>query len=180
LRLGPGPVVFSPRGLKDIYNPEVVLTAFARVRTKFPNSHLMLKHAGDATQPAAWDEAAGIHLIGHLEREKVAELFRAADVTVSIPSSDSSPRSVWEAMASGSATVLSNLPWVKELIVDGRDALVVEPQAEAVALAIERLWAGDRERERIATSARKLVERHRNRDVELARIETCYRELARH
>ena len=109
----------------------------------------------------------------------MAELFRASEVTVSIPSSDSSPRSVWEAMASGSATVLSDLPWVHELIADGRDALVVEPQADAVAAAVERLLLTDPERQRIAASGRKLVERHRDREVELARIEAGYLELAR-
>jgi hypothetical protein len=47
-----------------------------------------------------------------------------------------------------------------------------------VAAAIERLLRDNRERQRIATSARKLVESHRDREVELARVEACYRELA--
>ena len=74
-------------------------------------------------------------------------------------------------MASGSTTVLSNLPWVDELIANGRDALVVEPRADAVAAALERLLLDDSERQRLAAAGRKLVERYRNREAELARIE---------
>ena len=107
------------------------------------------------------------------------ELFHASDVTLSIPSTDSSPRSVWEAMAAGSVTILSDLPWVHELIVDGRDALVVTPKPEDVAAAIEKVLGAPELRTRMIASARSLVERHRNREVELDRLEACYHELAR-
>ena len=82
------------------------------------------------------------------------DLFRAAEVTVSIPRSDSSPRSVWEAMAAGSATVLSDLPWAHELIEDGRHALLVTPAEEAVSAAIERLLADPDLRASITAEAR--------------------------
>jgi glycosyltransferase involved in cell wall biosynthesis len=107
----------------------------------------------------------------------MAALFRAADVTVSIPSTDSSPRSVWEAMAAGSAIVLSDLSWVHELVENERDALVVAPEVQPVASAIERLIRDEALRRRIASSARQLVEKHRDRETELARVERCYLEL---
>ena len=105
------------------------------------------------------------------------DLFRAAEVTVSIPRSDSSPRSVWEAMAAGSATVLSDLPWAHELIEDGRHALLVTPAEEAVAAAIERLLADPDLRASLTAEARALVERRRDRNVELGRVEACYQGL---
>jgi glycosyltransferase involved in cell wall biosynthesis len=176
--LGPGPVVFSPRGLNDIYNPRVVVEAFELLRATIPNSQLVLKHGGSSEIPPEWSKARGIHTVGRIEHDEMAELFRAAEVTVSIAETDSSPRSVWEAMASGSATVLSNRPWVHELIEGGRDALVVDVDARAVADAVERLLRHGEERARIVASARALVERHRDRTVELARLESCYRELA--
>ncbi|MGZ4256146.1 MAG: glycosyltransferase family 4 protein [Gaiellaceae bacterium] len=177
--LGEGPVVLSPRGLKEIYNPEVVVESFARVREAVPDAQLVLKHGGteELLRPE-WRDATGVEVIGRLEYGKLAELFRAAEVTVSIPRSDSSPRSVWEAMASGSATVLSDLPWTHELIADGRDALIVQAEPQAVTAAVLRLLQGDGLRERIASSARELVEQHRDREVELARLEQLYREVA--
>jgi glycosyltransferase involved in cell wall biosynthesis len=127
--------------------------------------------------PDQWRSVPGVRVFGRVEAAEMVELFRVADVTVSIPRSDSSPRSVWEAMAAGSATVLSSLPWVSELIVDKRDALVVQVDAGEVALAIERLLIDHDLRTRLVGSARNLVERHRNRRTELDRLEGCYREL---
>src|SRR5205807_361383 len=136
------------------------------------------KHLGSAESvPREWHELPGVTLVGHVEQGEMARLFRASDVTVSVPSTDSSPRSVWEAMAAGSATVLSDLPWVHELVADGRDALVVEPRADTVAAAIEQLLRDEELRGRLVASARALVESHRDREVELERVETCYRRL---
>lgn len=177
--LGPGPVILSPRGLKEIYNPAVVVGAFGRVRATLPDAQLVLKHAGvDEMLDDEWRDAPGVSVVGYLDQAEIAELFRAADVTVSVPKSDSSPRSVWEAMASGSPTVLSDLPWAHELIEGGRHALVVEPTVEAVAGAIERVLGDEQLRTGIVAEARELVERRRDRNVELGRVEACYRDLA--
>jgi glycosyltransferase involved in cell wall biosynthesis len=176
---GPGPLVLSARGLKEVYNPEIIVDAFERLRRAVPDVQLALKHGGteDLVRPE-WRAAEGVQILGRLDYRELTDLFRAADVTVSLASSDSSPRSVWEAMAAGSATVVSDLPWVHELIVDGRDALVVAPEAGAVTTAVERLLREDELRSRLTASARELVERHRDREVELGRLEACYRELA--
>ena len=180
LGLAPGPVILSPRGLKDIYNPDVVVAAFARVRVAAPEAQLVLKHGGveELLEPA-WRDTPGIKVVGHVESDEMVDLFRAADVTVSIPKSDSSPRSVWEAMAAGSATVLSDLAWTRELIEDGRHALLVPPTEDAVATAVGRLLAEPNLRPAITAQARELVQRRRDQDVELGRIEACYRDLAR-
>ena len=178
LGLGPGPVILSPRGLKEIYNPDVIVAAFGRVRKAFPDAQLVLKHAGvDELLEQGWRDSPGLTVMGHVEADRMADLFRAADVTVSIPRSDSSPRSVWEAMAAGSATVLSDLPWAHELIDDGRHALLVSPTGDAVATAIERLLADPELRTSIAREARAVVERSRDRNRELARVEASYRDL---
>jgi glycosyltransferase involved in cell wall biosynthesis len=180
LGLGSGPVVLSPRGLKDIYNPDVVVGAFARVREQLPDAQLVLKHAGveDLLEPQ-WRDTPGVKVVGYLDNEEMIDLFRAADVTVSIPKSDSSPRSVWEAMAAGSPTVLSDLPWAHELIENGRHALLAKPNQEEVASAVERILTDGKLRAAITSDARALVERRRDQNMELGRIEACYRDLAR-
>jgi glycosyltransferase involved in cell wall biosynthesis len=119
-----------------------------------------------------------IHLVGHVPYERMAWYYQAADVCVSIPSSDSSPRSVWEAMACGCPAVISDLPWVRELITPERDALVVPVDARAVARAIRRVL-GDRE---LAAGLRRrgrlLAETHRDRRAEMDRLADVYHVLA--
>jgi glycosyltransferase involved in cell wall biosynthesis len=170
------PVILSARGLAPVYNPEVVLAAFELVRERVPEARLLVKTPGE---PELDNRALppGVEVVGNVPYERLPAYFRAADVCVSIPRSDSSPRSVWEAMACGCPCVLSDLPWTRELIEDGRHALLVPATDAAVAEAIERLLADAELRASITNEARALVESTRDRDAELARVEACYRDL---
>ena len=170
--------MLSARGVKEIYNPGVVVEAFARVREAVPEAQLVLKHGGteELLRPE-WTEAPGVQVIGRMDYHHLADLFRAADITVSVAKSDSSPRSVWEAMAAGSATVVSDLPWVHELLRNERDTLIVDPNPDALESALVRLIRDDSLRGNLVASARKIVEQHRDRDQELERLETAYRQL---
>lgn len=179
LGLDQGPVVISPRGFKDLYNPGVVLEAFARVLAELPDAQLVLKHNADRVPDLGpLSASTRVHVVGRVPYEEMARYFRAADVCVSIPSTDSSPRSVWEAMACGCACVLSDLPWVSELIRAERHALVAPAEAGAVAEAITRLLTDSALRQSIAEHARALVEEHRSAAKEMERLERLYVGLA--
>lgn len=175
LGLAAGPVILSPRSLTPVYNPETILAAFERVAEARPDAQLVMKHMGVDERPPAG--APGVRFVGHVPYERMASYYQAADVCVSIPSSDSSPRSVWEAMACGCPVIVSDLPWVGELITPGRDALVVPVDADALAAAIERLL-GDREyAAALGRRGRRLAETHRDRRAEMDRLADVYRRL---
>jgi glycosyltransferase involved in cell wall biosynthesis len=107
----------------------------------------------------------------------MADYYRSADVCVSIASSDSSPRSAWEALACGCPLVVSDLPWVHELIKADRHALVVPIEAAAVATAVERVLSDGALAARLAAEGRALVEAHRDSRVEMDRLADAYRAL---
>lgn len=179
LGLGPGPVVISPRGFKDLYNPSVVVAGMARVLAQLPDAQLVLKHNGDqAPDLGPLSGSDRVHVVGRVPYEEMARHFAAADVCISIPSTDSSPRSVWEAMACGCACVVSDLPWVSELIEAERHALVVPAEAGAVEQAVLRLLTDPALRSSLADNARALVSEHRNASEEMDRLERLYMELA--
>ena len=174
LGLGPGPVILSPRSLTPVYNPDTIVAAFELVAETRPAAQLVMKHMGIGGPAPANPR---VHLVGHVPYERMAWYYQAADVCVSIPSSDSSPRSVWEAMACGCPVVVSDLPWVRELISPGRDALVVPIDAGALALAIDHVL-GDREvAAGLSHNGRRLAETHRDRRAEMDRLADVYRRL---
>jgi glycosyltransferase involved in cell wall biosynthesis len=177
LGLGDGSLVLSPRALEPLYNPAVIAEAFERAAV--PDAQLVLKHIGTGTPDLGRPLPAGARIVGHVPYERLADWYRAAEVCVSIPQSDSSPRSVWEAMACGCACVLSDLPWVHELIEDGRHALVVPPEPEAVAGAIRRLLTEPGLAAGIAREARALVEARRDQRAEMDRLSELYARVAR-
>ncbi len=122
-----------------VYNIPVIVEAFGQVRRARADAELVLKHMGPI-RIALPPLPGGASIVGNVRYERMADMYRAADVCVSVTSSDSSPRSVWEAMACGCPCVLSDLPWVHELLAHEREALLVPVgDAEATAVAIETL-----------------------------------------
>jgi glycosyltransferase involved in cell wall biosynthesis len=177
LGLDPGPLVLSPRALTPLYNPRVIVDAFEQAAT--PGAQLALKHIGTTEPDLGRPLPPAARIVGHVPYEQLAEWYRAADICVSIPDSDSSPRSVWEAMACGCACILSDLPWVSELIERERHALVVAPEVPAVAEAMARLLADPALAARMGAEARALVERHRDQATEMDRLSALYETVAR-
>jgi glycosyltransferase involved in cell wall biosynthesis len=180
LGLPDGRIVLSPRAFRDLYNPRTIIDAFELLAHHDDDLHLVMKHIhADRPDLGPLRYPQRVHTIGYVPYERMADYYRAADVCVSIPSSDSSPRSVWEAMGCGTPCVLSDLPWVHELIADEREALVVPIEATSVAAATHRLLEDSSLAATVVTRARSLVERHRNRDHELDRLIEVYERLAR-
>lgn len=180
LGLDEGPTVLSPRSLSEVYNVPTIVAAFERLGRDREELRLVIKHMGVGERElGALAHPERVRLVGHVPYERMADYYRAADVCVSIASSDSSPRSVWEAMACGTPLVVSDLPWVHELIEHGRHALVVPIDAEAVAGAVERILTEPDLAAALAANGRELVERHRDRATEMARLSDAYVALAR-
>jgi glycosyltransferase involved in cell wall biosynthesis len=177
LGLGDGQVVLSPRAVAPIYNTEVIADAFADATRDVAGAQLVLKHIGKDPPDFKRPLPPCTYVIGHVPYDELANYFRAADICVSIPDSDSSPRSVWEAMASGCACVISDLPWAHELIVDGKHALLVPPTRDAVASALRRLLTDPGLAREIGRHARTLVERHRDERTEMNRLSRLYESL---
>ena len=156
------------------------MDAFEHLVAEFPDALLLLKYYGDLPPTvASLPFRDNVRLVGHVPAEELADYYRAASVCVSIASSDSAPRSVWEAMACGCPCVVSDLPWVHELIEDGRDALVTPIDAARVADAIGRVVRDEALAATLAANGRSLVERHHHRGAQIDRLIAEYRALMR-
>ena len=179
LGLPDGRIVLSPRSLMPLYNPRVIVEAFELLAEDMPDVQLVLKHMGTIQPdvgPLRYPDR--VRVIGHVPYERMVEWYQAADVCVSVASSDSSPRSVWESMASGTPCVVSDLPWVHELIEHERDALVVPIGPRPVAAAIRHVLEGPDLAAEMARRASELVAAHHCQAVEMDRVAERYRTLA--
>ena len=81
-------------------------------------------------------------------------------------------------MACGCPVVISDLPWVRELITPERDALVVPIEAAAVGGAIRRVLEDRELAAGLGRHGRALAEAHRDRRAEMDRLADVYRRLA--
>lgn len=178
-----GPLVAGVRGLSPVYNPELLLEAFAAVRSRRPDARLLLKHPlTDLPEPiGAAIERLGlvdaVIVLGNVPAAQLPDVYRAADAVVSIPSSDSSPRSVWEALACGRPVVVSDLPWAREELEPTECALLAPLDVERVAEAILRLLEDDDLARRVGANGRKLALAELDPAACTARIDTLYRRV---
>lgn len=180
-----GPLVVGMRGLKPVYNPELLLEAFARVRARRADARLLLKHPLAATPAfvAAAIERLGLQdavtVLGNVSPKQLPEVYRAADVVVSIASSDSSPRSVWEALACGRPVIVSDLPWARDELAPGGQALLVTLDAFAVADAIDRVLDDAALADGLAAASRALAVAELDPLACTARVDALYKSVVR-
>ena len=78
--------------------------------------------------------------LGYIKYEDMQMYYNASDVVISVPSSDSSPKSVYEAMFCKKPVVISDLEWSYELIDEMECVCRVDPKnSDQLASKIMRL-----------------------------------------
>ena len=185
------PIIVSPRTVRPLYRQEVVVDAVAAITSSERRPLLVMSARGaDPTTLAAVRERAAargiddrLRILDDVAHEELPELFRLADVVVSVPDTDSLPLTVLEAMACGVPVVVSDLPAVTP-VIGPLDPLAAElvvgvGDVGATAVALDRaLRLTDAERARLGQALRAFVVRTADYDTNMTRMEALYRRLA--
>jgi glycosyltransferase involved in cell wall biosynthesis len=181
-----GLIVLSIRGLRDLQNPLTVVRAFAALHAEHPDATLALKlgpaDAELAPAVAAEIDALGIgpavSVIGHMAHDRLAELYRVADVCLSVPSSDGTSVALLEAMATGRPVVVSDIPANREWVTEGESGVLVPPgDAPALSDALLRLARSPELRAAYGAAARANVEVAGSYHHQMRRAEMLYRSV---
>ncbi len=117
--------------------------------------------AGDGPERAALEKATQrlgladrVRFLGPQPRERVLELFRAADASLLSSAWENFPHGVVESLAVGTPVISTNAGGVAEVLRDGVNGLVVPVgDVDALAAAIERYFAEPELRERLREAA---------------------------
>jgi glycosyltransferase involved in cell wall biosynthesis len=179
-------IVISDRALEPLYNVDVILRAFARLRERLPDARLVVANDGSERkrlEGSASELGLGesVRFTGRLSPEALRDELEASHVYVSMPASDSFPLSTYEAMATGCFPVVSDLPSQAGLIEDGVNGLVVPPRdAGRLATALTRALGDASLRRDAAAANRRLAETHGRREANLLALERLYYRLAGH
>jgi glycosyltransferase involved in cell wall biosynthesis len=138
-------VILSLRNYRPNTNLDVLLRAFARVSREEPRARLIMAARG------GWIQAEIEAVLDELElRDRVAqhfappdelpELCASADIGISIASTDATPASMIESMASGLPMVMGNAITIDEWITQGEGGELVQCRDEdAVTAALLKL-----------------------------------------
>jgi glycosyltransferase involved in cell wall biosynthesis len=174
-----GPVLAFAGRLAPQKSLGVALEALART------SEVTLVIAGDGPERKTLQERAhelGLdgrtRFLGRLDRYAVLRLFHAADASLLSSSWENSPHSVVESLAVGTPVIATTVGGVPEIVRDGENGLLVEPDDErSLAAALERFFSDGELRRRLAGAAAGSVAARTEQSV-FARIETVLTESA--
>jgi glycosyltransferase involved in cell wall biosynthesis len=179
-------VIFSPRSIAPLYRHDVVLDALASLPADL--SVVMTRHLAEESEVAALQRRAAelslsdrIVIVPKVAHEEMADIYRLADVVVSVPFTDGTPVTLLEALSAGRPVVATDLPSVREWL-GGLDPGSLVPVGDVAATARALAAALDRpaaERAEIALRGRRLIEQRAGHDRNMASAETLYRDLLR-
>ena len=134
---------------------DVALAALARV------DGVTLLIAGEGDQRAPLERRTAelgltdrVRFLGPQPRQRVIELFKAADAVVLSSSWENFPHAVVEALAAGTPVLATAIGGVAEVVHDGENGLLVPAgDADALAGAVRRYFADGALRERLHDAA---------------------------
>lgn len=154
-------VLFSPRPFKPFYNHALMIEALAEVRRRYPGATLVMTTYGE--EPGYRDElraladrlgvGSAIRFVPPCAHADMAHLYGAADIVLSIPSSDGFPQTLVEAAATGRPCVMTGAHRFEGLIQPGEQALFADLDGHHLAKRCLELAADGTLRARLAQSA---------------------------
>jgi glycosyltransferase involved in cell wall biosynthesis len=120
-----------------------------------------------------------VHFLGALPRERVVELFAAADASILSSSWENFPHTVVEALSAGTPVLATATGGVAEVVRDGINGLLV-PLGDTAALAdaVRRFFGDEALRKRLRANAAPSVDDYAPERV-FARLEETLRRVAR-
>ena len=177
-------LIFHSRGVvESIYNIDIIIKSILLVKKYFPKSILILtakkeqlnSHLHDFIQSNKLEN--NILFVGYQDRIKDLKYFYSdADVNISVPSSDSSPFSVYESMACMTPNVVTDLQWVYNNFTPGKHLMVCSVRnEESLADSINKIL--DSRHNLDLSSAYNKVYEKINLKKENEKLESLYRTI---
>jgi glycosyltransferase involved in cell wall biosynthesis len=182
-------VILSPRLMRPLYNLDQIASAAQSVCAAVPETYFIfavLQEAKDEAYEARVRDilARGtahdrVRFVGAIPHDEMADYYRLADVTVSIPSSDGTPMSVLESMACGTPVLVSRIPnYDSHYIEEDKTAMMANPNdPEAVATTLTRLLQDHSLAQSLAAEAERRVRLTGSYESQMAKMNKLYSEL---
>ncbi|SCY40178.1 glycosyltransferase family 4 protein [Flavobacterium caeni] len=139
------PSLFWVRSFSPIYNPEMALAVFAKLRTTYPEAALCMVGPDkeghlEKVKRSAKNQGLPVQFTGRLSKSEWTKLSASFDVFINTTHFDNMPVSVIEAMALGMPIVSTNVGGIPFLLEHEQTALLVgDADTDAMVNAIKRL-----------------------------------------
>ena len=165
LRMTVNPKFLWVRAFSKIYNPEMALKVFSKLRKVYPNAELcMVGPYKDLTKETVQElvkkNEVEVKLTGKLSKTEWIALSKNYDIFINTTHVDNTPVSVIEAMALGLPIVSTNVGGIPFLVKDRETALLVNDSDEdEMVNVITELIENPELAKKLSLNGRKLAEK---------------------
>ena len=178
-------LIFSPRALTPLYNIHIILDALHKLKQSDYKFKCMFSFAyGGQYQLELKRKISALGLenniiwLGHIKYEDMQMYYNACDVVVSVPSSDSSPKSVYEAMFCGKPVIISDLEWSYEILDDLECVCRVDVgNANHLADSIKRIISDNNYTKIITKNSLEIARNHFDYEANMIKMEKIMLDL---
>lgn len=136
---------------------DLLIKSFPSLKRKLKNAHLLL--VGDGPQKSELEKLAqddpDITFIGFLNQEELARIYGACDLFALLSSGEGNAVGVMEACASGLPALVSPVGATEDIVKDGVNGYVINPQKEEI---VEKIIQIHNHHEYLARRAREVAE----------------------
>lgn len=140
-------VILSPRTMRELYNQDIIVKAFAKYFFEFPTAELRMvdNHPGstwsDYIQGLVCDLGISEHVVflTDLDQGQMAKEYKDADVCVMIPKTDGVPVSGIESMMAGCPIILGDNQYDKDIFNENTVWQLKENQPDQLFQALLEL-----------------------------------------
>ncbi|RKY33350.1 MAG: hypothetical protein DRP69_06440 [Candidatus Duberdicusella sinuisediminis] len=100
-----------------------------------------------------------VFFLGIVDRKTIKKILYASDIFVLLAKYHNCTNTMWEAMATGRCILATKTEAIKEILKDGKEAVLVSPdEFEAIPEVLEELLDNEELREKLGKNARKRAE----------------------
>lgn len=157
-------LIVSVGACVPLKNHELIVESMVLVERMAPGVHYV--HVGTGSEEAAEQALAqhlGVHALCHFlgARGDVAHVLAACDLMVMPSDREGLPMAALEALSCGLPVVATDVPGLRDVVINERTGVLVDANAESVAVAVTRMLADPALRQRLgAEGRRRVIERH--------------------
>lgn len=157
-------VITSVANLKPEKDLGVLLEAFEDAYTSNPNAHVLLVGDGPERsklekQILSYQSKHHIHFLGL--RDDVKSILYDSDIFVLPTRIEGMSNAILEACAAGLPCVTTNIPTIKDLIIDGKTGFLISPgDVTQLASFLKQLVRDTGMRQSVGSAAKDYVEQH--------------------
>jgi glycosyltransferase involved in cell wall biosynthesis len=158
------PKLLWVRSFADIYNPQMAIYVFDKIKEKYPNAILsMVGPDKDGSMKVCKKLAESLNLnvnfTDKLSRNDWLELSKSHNIFINTTHFDNTPVSVIEAMALGLPVISTNVGGIPFLLNDNENALLVSKNSVSeMVFAIQTIIENPKKTKAIVNNARLLSE----------------------